>query len=313
LVFDPNPALVGYVAVLMASGVRLATPLILTALGEIITERSGVLNLSLEGIMSMGALIGYITVLATGDYLLSMLAAALIGVLFGLLMSILSITLHADQGIAGLALFFVGLGLSFFLFRLLFGAAHIPLPVAPLQVIEIPLLSAIPIIGEIFFRHNIVTYLAFLSIPATYYILFKTPIGLKIIACGENPRVADSLGINVAKVRYICTMIGSMAAGFGGAYLALELGFFWEGFTAGRGWIAIALVVFSSWNPIRLFAGALIFGITDAIQLGAQAQGVPIPIDILRMTPYVATVLALVIMSKRGSVPTALATPYKRE
>lgn len=299
---------------LAAAGIRMATPLLLTALGEIIAERAGILNLSLEGIMTAGAFASYSITFLTGNILDGLVFAAITGVIFGLLMAYASITLRANQTIIGLGLWLLALGAVHFLFRATFGVLTIPYTVPPLEPIPIPILSQIPVLGKILFQQNILVYMAFILVPIAYIILFKTTLGLKIRSVGENPKAADTLGINVFLVRYICTIIGSALAGLGGAYLALELGFFREYMVSGRGWIAIALVVFSGWEPFKALVGSILFGIVDALQIRVQALQIPIPYQILQMLPFIATFIALIIISKRvAGRPAALAIPYKRE
>jgi simple sugar transport system permease protein len=299
---------------LAAAGIRMATPLLLVALGEIIAERAGIMNLSLEGVMTAGAFAAYVITFFTGNLFDGLLFSAIAGVIFGLIMAYASITLRANQTIVGLGLWLLGLGAVHFLFRSTFGVLTIPYTVPPLEPIPIPILSQIPIIGEILFKQNLLVYIAFILVPIVYIILFKTTIGLKIRSVGENPRAADTLGINVFLLRYVCTIVGAALAGLGGAYLALELGFFREYMVSGRGWIAIALVIFSGWEPFKALAGSILFGIIDALQIRIQALRIPIPYQILQMFPFIATFIALIIISKKvAGRPAALAIPYKRE
>ncbi|MEM3653424.1 MAG: ABC transporter permease, partial [Candidatus Bathyarchaeia archaeon] len=284
---------------LAAAGIRMATPLLLAALGEIIAERAGIMNLSLEGIMTAGAFASYALTFMTGNILYGLIFAAIAGVIFGVIMAYASITLRTNQAIVGLGLWLLGLGVIHFLFRATFGVLTVPYTVPQLKSIPIPILSQIPIFGEILFKQNILVYIAFVLVPIVYIILFKTTLGLKIRSVGENPRAADTLGINVFTLRYICTIVGAALAGLGGAYLALELGFFREYMVSGRGWIAIALVIFSGWEPFKALIGSILFGIIDALQIRVQALQIPIPYQILQMFPFIATFIALIIISKK--------------
>ncbi|MEM2897641.1 MAG: ABC transporter permease [Candidatus Bathyarchaeia archaeon] len=299
---------------LTAAGIRMATPLLLAALGELIAERAGILNLSLEGIMTAGAFASYAMTFFTGNLWDGLVFAMIAGVIFGLLMAYASVTLRANQVIVGLGLWLLGLGAVHFLFRATFGVLTIPYTIPRLEPIPIPTLSQIPIIGKILFEQNLLVYMAFILVPIVYIILFKTTLGLKIRSVGENPRAADTLGINIFLLRYVCTIIGAALTGLGGAYLALELGFFREYMVSGRGWITIALVIFSGWEPFKALAGSILFGLIDALQIRVQALQIPIPYQILQMLPFIATFIALIIISKKVvGKPAALSIPYRRE
>lgn len=297
-----------FIVILLAATLRLCSPLLLAALGEIFAERSGVLNLGIEGIMLMGALFGVMGPALTGNYIVGVLLAVLVGALMGLLMAFLSVTLRFDQVLSGLAIMFLGMGLSTFIYR----------PIAPLRVeslgpVNIPILSQIPVIGPILFQQNILVYLTLVLVPISALILFRTTFGLKIRAVGENPKAADNLGVNVFRVRYICVVICGMLAALGGAYLSMgEIGAFREGITAGRGWIAIAIVYFGRWGPYRTLVGSLVFGGLFALQLNLQVLNVAVPYEFLLMLPYLLTVAILVVASKKAFGPAALCIPYER-
>ncbi|MEM3507043.1 MAG: ABC transporter permease [Candidatus Bathyarchaeia archaeon] len=297
----------------LESGIRLAVPVLLVALGELFAERSGVLNLGVEGIMLMGSFIGFNVALSTGNLWLGVIAGILIGVIAGLFMAFMSVTLKVNQVVCGLAIWITGSGLSSFLFRIT-GGHTATVHVKGFEPFYIPFLSDIPILGAIFFRHSVLVYMAFILVPILAFILFRTTLGLKIRAVGENPRAADVMGINVALIRYLCIIFGSSMAGLGGAVLVLTyVKMFTEGMTGGKGWIALAIVIFGKWDPYRVLAGALLFGLTDAFQLNLQALGAPVPPQFLQMLPYVLTIVVLVGALGKAGVPLALTKPYIRE
>lgn len=296
-----------------ARGVRLAAPLLLAALGETFAERSGVLNLGIEGMMLMGAITGFWITVFTQNLLLGLLAAMVAGGLMGLLMAFMSVTLRVNQIVAGLSLWILGLGLSGFFYRLGIKGPYAYPTIHTLSDVSIPGLSQIPVIGKILFNQNLLVYLALVAVPICYFILFKTAWGLNITAVGENPRAADTLGIDVFRTRYICVIIGGILAGLAGAFLPLAwMGSFNENMTAGRGFIAFALVIFGAWKPRRVLLGALFFGGIDAIQMRLQVTGMWIPHQFFLMLPYVLTIIALIIFSKRAVGPAALTKPYVR-
>lgn len=297
----------------MAASVRLATPILMAALGETFTERGGVLNLGLEGIMLMGALSGFVGAYATGNLWAGVLAALITGVLMGLLMGFFSVTAKVNQVVAGLGITILGSGLSTLLFRLFFGLRTIPPTIDMFPELPIPLLSQIPILGEVLFNQNILVYLTFILVGVAQVVLFRTRFGLALRSVGERPDAADTRGISVDKMRYIGLIIGGALAAAGGAYLPLaNLGIFWTQMTAGRGFIAIAIVIFSRWNPLRGLWGALFFGATMALQLSLQTLRIPIASELLLMLPYIVTIIALVVVSRRAEFPGAFAVPYTR-
>jgi len=294
--------------------IEAGTPLLLASLGELYAERSGVLNLGIEGMMLMGALTGFIVALTTGNPWLGLLSAIVVGGLMASIHAFTSISLHANQVISGLALSMFGVGLSGLLGKRFVG---IPLKTT-FSVIPVPFLSKIPILGPILFKHNIIVYISYIVIFVLWFILHKTRIGIIIKAVGENPAAADMAGIDVYKVRYACTIFGGMMAGAAGAYLSLTHIPMWvENMTAGRGWIAVAIVVFATWDPIRTLLGSYLFGSIEALQYWLQQWG--IDPSLLGALPYAVTILVLVIVgsSKRlrrtMAAPAALGKPYIRE
>lgn len=302
----------GFVS-LLAGTIRMSMPILLPALGEIFTQRSGILNLGLEGIMLMGALAGFAGTFFTQNLWVGLLAALITGILFSLIMGFLSITVKANQVIAGTAITILGTGLSTFLFREMFGIQKLPPQIESFPPLEIPLLSHIPFLGPVLFNHNAMIYLTFILVLFTAFVLEKTPFGLQVRAVGENPRAADSKGINVALVRYLCVMIGGAFAGLGGAFLSIGfMNTFIDGMVAGRGFIAVAVVIFARWNPYRALGAALLFGGASALQMRLQAIGVPIPHQFLLALPYVLTILVLLSVSRKAEFPAAYTLPYSR-
>lgn len=295
----------------LSSGIRLAVPLLLASLGEAFGQRSGVLNLGVDGIMLLGAFGGYYATLKTQSPWLGLVVGLAIGLVLGLLSSVVSVTLLAEQGISGIGVYLFGLGMSDLLFQKLVGT---PLPVPSFQKAPIPLLSEIPVVGDLFFNHSIPIYLAFLAIPVSTLIINRTRFGMNIRAVGENPEAADSQGISVTRVRYAAVTIGGVLAGAAGAVLAIGLGIFQQNLTNAQGFIAIALVYFGAWRPIGVMAGALVYGMVSAIVLLLKTRGI-IPLgasDLAAMIPAVITVLALVVAARRFRAPSALTKPFIR-
>lgn len=299
-------ALVG----ILTSAVRLATPYLYAAIGEAFGQLSGVVNLGVDGIMLVGAFMAIFVALSTGSLWLGVLVAVLAGVLMGLLMSVISVTLKAEQGISGIGLYMFGLGLSSLLFKVLFGTVK---TIVGFQPVKIPILGDIPIIGPVLFQQSVLVYGAFLLVPLAWWILEKTTWGLRIKAVGQNPAAADSLGVNVNRVRYASVCLGSALAGLAGASLSLAMvNLFQENLTAGMGFIAVALVYFGSWRPVGIMFGALLFSTVNALQLWMQVLGVKIPSDAAVMLPYLLTIVVLALTVSRVRGPAALNRPFER-
>ena len=295
---------------ILASGIRLATPYLYAAIGETFGQRSGVLNLGVDGIMLMGAFSGFYAVFKTGNLWLGLLVAIIVGGLMGLATAFVSVTLQAEQGISGIGVYLFGLGMSDLLFQKLINNVE---TVSGFPVIKIPLLSKIPAIGEILFSHNALVYGAYLLVPLAWFILNKTTLGLSIQAVGENPEAADSLGVSVTKVRYFTLILGGVLSGVAGASLSIALlNVFQQNLTNGLGFIAVALVYFGGWRPFWVLFGSLIFSLVNAMQVWVQVIGIPIPSDIAVMLPYVMTIIVLVISAGRVRQPAALTKPYER-
>lgn len=295
---------------ILTSAIRLATPYLYAAIGEAISEISGVLNLGVDGIMLVSAYGAFFVALNTGSLWLGLLAGVLIGALMGLLMAFISVTLKAEQGISGIGLYMFGLGLSSLLFKTTIGTVR---TIEGFKPIKIPLLGDIPFVGEILFNQSLPVYGAFLLVPLAWFILDRTTWGLRLKAVGQVPAAADSLGVHVDRVRYVATCIGSMLAGLAGASLSLALvNLFQENLTAGLGFIAVALVYFGGWRPLGIMLGALLFSTINAFQLWMQVLGVPIPSDVAVMLPYLLTIVALAFTVSRVRGPAALNKPFER-
>ncbi|MFI8383936.1 ABC transporter permease [Pseudomonas sp. NPDC079086] len=292
--------------------VRTGTPLLLVALGELVCEKSGVLNLGQEGMMLFGAVIGFIVALSTGNLWLGVLLAMSAGMLLSMLFAAVALGFNANQVATGLALTIFGVGLSTFV-----GAAWVGKPLTGFEPIAIPLLSEIPLIGRMLFDQDVLVYLSFALFGLVAWVLLKSRIGLIIQAVGENPDAASAMGLPVLRVRTLAVLFGGAMAGLAGGYLSLAYTPMWaENMTAGRGWIALALVVFASWRVFRVLLGAYLFGLASIIHLVAQGIGLSIPSNLLAMLPYVATILVLVLLSRdafktRLFAPVSLGKPWQ--
>ena len=300
----------GVMGGILISMISLATPFLYAAIGETFAQTSGVLNLGVEGIMLLAAYGAFYVALNTGDLWLAMLVAAVIGLLMGLLMAFISVTLKAEQGISGIGLYMFGLGASSLLFKLTIGTVK---TIEGFQLVKIPLLGDLPILGPILFDHSIPVYGAFLLVPLSWWVLSRTTLGLRIKAVGQNPAAADSLGISVDRTRYFSVCLGSVLAGIAGASLSVALvNLFQDNLTAGQGFIAVALVYFGGWSPWGVMGGALLFSVVNSIQLWMQVLGVKIPSDVAVMLPYLLTIAALAVTVNRARQPAALDKPFER-
>ncbi len=288
---------------LLASLMVAATPILLAAIGELVVERAGVLNLGVEGMMITGAICGFAIAVETGSPVLGFIAAAVGGALLSLLFALLTQFALANQVASGLALTLFGLGLS-----ALLGQGYVGVKPPSTPQLDIPLLSDIPILGPIMFSHDPMVYVALGILAATWAVLKYSRAGLVLRAVGENHEAAHALGYKVVRIRVLAIMFGGACAGLGGAYVSLIRVPQWtEGMTAGAGWIALALVVFASWKPWRVLMGAYLFGGVTVLQLNLQAAGIAIPVEYLSMSPYIITIVVLVIMSThRSGAPASL-------
>ncbi len=307
-----------FLAGLIGATLRVATPLIFGTVGEVYTERSGVLNLGIEGIMFLGAFVGFAVAFRADEagmqaYLwIGLLGAILAGVLMGLLMGFLSVTLGVNQHVAGLGITLLGTSLSLFGFRLVFGERSLLPSIEPFR--QLAPLTEVPLLGTILNQY-LLTYIAFLGIvPLSWWLLHRTTFGLHIQAVGENPEAVDAAGLNVFRIRYVVLALGGAMMAIGGAFLSLgQLGAFTPGIIAGRGWVCIALVIFARWRPIRAAAGALLFGGVFALQLRLQTMGFELPFELFLALPYLVTILALALAGRQVSYPGAYLRPYRRE
>jgi len=287
------------------------TPLVYAALGELVAERSGVLNLGVEGMMVVGAVTSFIVAATTHSPWLGVVAGVAAGAALSLIFGVLTLSLMANQVASGLALSLFGIGLSAFV-----GLNYVSVVITPITPLALPVLSDLPVAGKLLFGHNPLVYLSLALFLAIHFFLYRTRAGLIVRAIGESPQSAHAIGLPVARVRYCAVMFGGACAGLGGAYMAVAYTPMWvEGMTAGRGWIALALVVFASWKPWRILAGAYLFGGVTLAQFQAQGIGVDIPSQLLSMLPYLATIVVLAIISRdavavRFNAPASLGRPF---
>jgi len=306
----------GLIISVLATAVRMGTILLLAALGELIVERSGVLNLSVEGMMLSGAFGGFIGAYYTNSLWLGVLSAILAGLLVSALFGLLAIILQIDQTVSGLTVNIFAAGLTFYLYRALFpnvGATNIP-ALKPFSVFQIPFLSDIPIIGKILFSQYALSYLAFFLMLLVAFYLYRTKSGLILRTLGENPRVVDMKGINVMRYRFLAVLFGGMMAGLAGSFITLaSVGIFVADITSGRGWLAIAIVIFGDWKPVKILWASLFFGFIDALQMQLQALGVQLPFQLFLAMPYILTTVAVFLARKRSGAPLALGVHYVRE
>lgn len=288
-----------------------ATPLLFAALGELVTEKSGVLNLGVEGMMVMGAIVGFAAVHYSGSATVAILASMVAGALMAAIFGVLVLVFHASQVPTGLALTIFGIGLSALVGQSMIGVAYDGIP-----QLHIPVISDIPVIGEIFFSQDGLVYLSIFMVFAVMWFMNKSRAGLILRAVGDSHDAAHAMGYSVIKIRFLAVLFGGAMAGVGGAYLSLAYSPLWvEQMTAGRGWIALALVVFASWKVRRVLLGAYLFGGISILQLHAQALGIAVPSQVMSMLPYLATILVLVIISRDRSkiklnAPASLGKPF---
>jgi simple sugar transport system permease protein len=300
---------------ILAAAVRSGTPILYATLGEILTEKAGVMNLGLEGIMLMGALSGFAASLSTGSPWLGLAAAFGVGACLGLIHAFLSVTMGSNQVVCGLAMTMFGGGAS-----ALAGRGYIGMTTPGIGPCDIPFLSKLPIAGKMFFSQDVMVYASYALAVFLMFFLHRTRPGMNLRAVGDNPKAADAMGLPVARIRYLYTVIGAGLVASGGAYMSIVYNKFWaEGMTAGRGWIAVAMVIFAIWNPLQAMLGAYLFGGVEAFQLRLQAAGASVPAPLLMMLPYLMTILVLLFISiGKGrkvslSAPSALGIPFYRE
>lgn len=301
----------------LAATVRMATPLLIAALGLATAERAGMMNIGAEGIMLVGAFAGYAATRLLGSYWYGVLVAILASMLLITLFAVVTISCKTEQVVVGAAINMLGAGITSVVYRKLFyrvGEGISGMMVESFPSIAIPGLSKIPILGPMLFNHNVLVYFGFFMVFALWFVMRRTSLGLKIVACGEHPKAADSLGIDVIKMRYLTTLFSGAMLGVAGAYLSIaQTNAFGEDMTGGKGYIAMAVVILGKWSPLGILAGAALFGGANALQMSVQNLGIGIPNNIILMIPYVVTVLAVVAVSKkRVGAPSAQGVPYEK-
>jgi ABC-type uncharacterized transport system permease subunit len=301
------------VTALFASTIRGTTPILLAALGEAYAERSGLLNLGIEGMMVAGAFSSFMMALKINSLLSGFACAAVVGLILALIFGFLTITLGVNQIAVGLGLTIFSHSMCSFLHRVIFGN-QFPILYDAGKAIEVPLLARIPVIGQAFFSQHWLVYLTFLSVPIMYILMFKTRFGLRVRAVGETPRAADACGVNVARTRYCSILLGGCLASLGGAYMAIgDLAFFVPDMIMGRGYIAIVVAMLGKWNPARVCFGGLLFGFSLALTSALQVVRVNISPDFILMIPYLVVILTLLLFARSTNLPSALCMPYQRE
>ena len=300
-------------ASLWSAVLRIATPLIFGVLGALLCERVGVLNLAIEGIMTMGAMIGWLSVYLGADLWTGLAIAAVSGAVIGLLHAFLTVSLSLSQHVSGLGITLFASSLAYFIYRLVVNVGSLPPTIEPFQPLELPMLSDLPFFGEIFFSQMGPTYLALFAVVLMAYILRQTPLGLAIRMTGENPHAIDAQGLNPITIRIFAIVVGSALMALGGSFLTTAaFNSFFPEMVQGRGWICIALVIFASWQPGKALFGAILFSFFDAYQLRLQHVVEDVPYQLFLMAPYVLSILALILVSRRAKVPEALMAPYRR-
>ncbi len=299
---------------ILTATVRIATPLLLAALGELITERVGILNLGVEGGMLMSSFMGFYATSVSGSLWIGLVAAMLTGALVNLIMVFMAATLKVEQVVTGLALNMLASGLSLYLYKLAFSDAKNKIPIIEIfQNVEIPFLSQIPFLGEILFSQKLLTYIAFLMVPLVWFFLYRTKFGLELRCVGENPKAIDTKGLNVTARQYTGMFIGGLLIGMSGAFITIGSTVrFVPEITAGRGWLALVIVIAGNWRPMGLVVASLMFAFLDAFQLQVQGVGVQIPYQLLLALPYVVAILLMVFKRGVSEEPKRLAVPYFR-
>lgn len=298
----------------LAASIRLAGPVLLAALGELFGELSGVLNVGIEGTMLLGALTSFLIAYLSGNPWLGLLGAIAVGIAANLLLAWFYVTVRASQVVVGIIFNTLSLGLASYVYRAVLGGEAKPQKAAMFGEVRIPFLADIPVLGPVLFEHSWLVYFTFALALVAGFVLYRTKFGLKLRAAGEYPRAADTAGINVFRMRYIGVLISGAAAGMAGAYLVLsELGIFRDNIIAGRGFIALAIVIFGRWNPYNAALAALIFGAADALQLSLQLFNFGVPPQVLLSLPYILTILAVSGLLGKAIQPGALLTPYIKQ
>lgn len=308
--------MLGTITAFLSSALSCSAPIMYAATGEVLDQRAGVMNLGMEGVMLMGACCGYVFAIKSGSLYIGLLAAMLSGLVIGMLFAFLVITMKADQTVCGLSITIFCTGLSGYIGKKFSAvASNMAFP-----VIEIPILSDIPLLGPVLFKQNIMVYILYILVFASWFFIYKTKAGLILRTLGERPDAADTVGINVFALRYLYTTVSCIFAAMGGAYLTLHYTPLWaDEMTSGKGWIALALVIFATWNPLLVAVGALVFGGLTVLALNLQVAGISVPSQFLNMLPYLCTILVLIVTTgnfgkkKRSVSPKALGVVYDRE
>ncbi len=297
----------------LAGMLAAATPLIFAAMGEVVVEKTGVLNLSIEGMMATGAATGFVVATVTGSYVTGFAVAAFASALLSAVFATLALFFLANQVAAGLATGILGLGVS-----VLIGKQYEGKTIDPMDKIDLGALSELPVLGKVLFGQDVMVYVGLLSVLLIWFVLNRTRAGLVIRSVGESPHAANSIGFPVILIRFCAVLFGGAMAGIGGAYLTLSYTPLWaEGLVAGRGWIVVALVVFGTWRAPRIMLGAWLFGAVSLIELFVQGQGFAIPSQLMSAMPYIITIIILVVISRDSRIiklnfPASLAEPYRR-
>lgn len=296
----------------LAATIRNATPLVFAALGGMFSERSGVVNIGLEGLMLISAFAGVVGAFTSGSALVGLLFALGAGLLFGLVHAVMCITFEADQIISGTAINLLALGGTGFLMVIVFGQGGTSPDVNNFSPVAIPLLAQIPVIGQALFNQSLLVYLMYLTVPVAFFVLFRTPFGLRLRATGEVPEAVDTAGVSVTRMRYFGVALSGLLAALGGAYLSMGLlSAFTEGMTNGRGFIALAALIFGRWNPVGAAGAALLFGFAQALTIRVPPEA--IPNEFIQMIPYVLTIVVLAGFGGRAIAPAAVGKPYRKE
>ncbi len=300
------------IGTVLAATIRFATPLVFAALGGMFSERSGVVNIGLEGLMLIGAFAGVVGAFLSGSAWVGLLFAVGAGLLFALVHAVMCVTFEADQIISGTAINLLALGGTAFLMVIVFGQGGTSPDVEKFDPIAIPLLSQIPVIGSALFDQSLLVYLMYATVPIAFFVLFRTPFGLRLRATGEVPEAVDTAGVSVARMRYYGVALSGMLAALGGIYLSMSLlSSFTEGMTGGRGFIALAAMIFGRWHPVGAFGAALLFGLAQALTIRVPPEA--IPNEFIQMIPYVLTIVVLAGFGGRAIAPAAVGRPYRKE
>jgi simple sugar transport system permease protein len=303
----------GFLIGLLIATVRLAVPLLYTALGEMFSEKAGLLNIGLEGIMTFGAVSGFFGAYLTKNPWMGMIAGIIGGVIINMIFAFATVSLKSDQIVNGMVITILAAGAASYLYRSVFGISGTDMAINGFKETVLPLLGQIPLLGEMLFKYTAPVYIAFLLVPVCYVVLYKTTFGLRLRSVGEYPQAADSLGINVDRMRYVAAILCGALGGLGGAYMSVAyMNRFVDNMVAGRGFIALAAVIFGNWKPGQVMVACLLFGFADALQLRLQAIGLLIPYQFLVMLPYLLTLIAIAGVVGKTVGPAAVGQPYHR-